>query len=344
MRAASLVVVVCLALALGAPVASAQTPQGSVLQQLTRDVSTQIDLRYPLPSGEKQARRDRLAEAIALWNASQKNDDDARIMERWLLDALRSSMAGSKEPMPSPPEFAVRPKPVAPPVAQLGPPTPAPQPRRVVEPLEFVPAPVSPKSTTSPIDGERPTIAATQHPATARLDWSAPFQDDPFRDDAILIDPFLDDPAPLNAAPSVGTASREQRRKPTLPSEPRGSVELKELSARVRGLSRGVSAIDARLSDRRPPSAFELAGLVRDLEQLSREDRFLGLYLNGLTAVESREVGRRPDVAQTIAMLIDQVGKRQAELDQLRGEQSVAERDILTALVVKLDEIRSGGS
>ncbi|QDU90789.1 hypothetical protein Pla175_42020 [Pirellulimonas nuda] len=345
MRSVNLLLLLALSAVMGAwapAPALAQSPQRSVLQQLAGDISAQLDLRYPTSGGEKQAGRDRLAEAIDLWNASPKSDADAQVMERWLLDALRASMAGSKKPMPAPPEFSqkqIAAAPLAPePIAEPTPitePAPAPMPRSVASQVDPTPAPapVTPQPALRPARPELPVVASNEHPAAARINWSDPFRDDPFRDD----------PVAVASAPIERPAQRQTRLKPELPPRPRGSVDLRELSARVRGLSQGLAAIDARLSDQRPPSAFELAGLVRDLEQLSSEDRFLRLYLNGLTTSEAREVGHRPDMRQTIDRLGDRVKQRQADLAEAQGEQSLAERDILTALAVKLDEIQNAG-
>ncbi len=377
MRTANLLLLIAL-VAAGAPNrVAAQTPQRSVLQQLTGDISAQLDLRYPGAGGEKQARRDRLSEAIELWNESQKSDADAQVMERWLLDALRASMAGSKQPMPALPRFAYKSLAMAPTAQPLAaqPNTeqplaaqlnteqplaadPAPRPRlngpvTGLAPSLPTPTPADRPDASAPFERPeivrpeiarpeiarpqiaRPQIAQSPHPAAARIAWSDPFRDDPFQDDPIA----------FHQAPLEQALVRETRLKPELPPrpgsiEPRGRVDLRELSARVRGLSQGLSSIEARLNDGRPPSAFELAGLVRDLEQLSSEDRFLRLYLNGLRPAEAREVGHGPDLAQTISLLDDRVERRQEELDESQGDRSVAERDILTALVVKLDELR----
>lgn len=353
-----------------------QTPETGVLQQLVVDVHTQIHARFTHRPAELRARYGRLQTAVEGWNASAKSEADRASMEAWLLEALKSSMAGSTSPMPGPPALSrsgdatgspAETIPAAEPgtASALGPELgespnidQGPTLGRVEQPETVEPAAIEPvrdfESTASAevealraeaanieearIEAsrketlaaeEKPVVAPAQHPAAAPIDWSDPFADDLF--------------AEGEEQPEVELAASEpvaQRRfKPAAPKLDLVPINLKELSSRVRGLSVAIGRIDARLTVPGALSAFELAGLLHEIEDLSEQHSFLSMYLRELSVEESAQAPALPAIADSLALLADRVEARKQGLNELSGRTEQVERDILAALDRKLEEL-----
>jgi hypothetical protein len=82
---------------------TASQPAG--LQGLVQELSAQLWFSYRGRIPEHRLRHAQLAEAIEAWNASSQNAADRQVMNSWLRDAMRASMAGANQPMPTTPKF-----------------------------------------------------------------------------------------------------------------------------------------------------------------------------------------------------------------------------------------------
>jgi hypothetical protein len=71
------------------------------LRRLTADLAAQLRLVYRDDLPEYARRHAQLRAAILAWNASPQSDADRRQMADWLRNAIRNSMPGAAEPMPS---------------------------------------------------------------------------------------------------------------------------------------------------------------------------------------------------------------------------------------------------
>jgi len=90
--------------------ASAQSPTRSTssLQSLVNDTALQFHLAYRHSLTEHGRRRQQLVEVIAAWREAERNDVNNRLLAEWLRGAIRSSMPGSREPLPPAPKFQRR--------------------------------------------------------------------------------------------------------------------------------------------------------------------------------------------------------------------------------------------
>ncbi|MEM9187257.1 MAG: hypothetical protein AAGB00_12260 [Planctomycetota bacterium] len=351
------------------PAAGAAAPADvAALQSLVTDLALQIQLTTRGQATVRGARYGQLAAALASWNASRQSTADAVHMERWLRSAIRASMPGSATPMPAPPIFSAKPEaPAASPtptasasgdaaeslpspktlpaaIADATPASVAPTPRRPVgvasEPTavddlfsDLAPSNEQTSELDASIGGlsepEGPTadkrdpLALEAHPASAGLAWGDPFVDD--------------EPAPVTADEPAG---RTVRMKPA--TAPQVAIDYAELAARATGYRRGLDFVEAELIAKPDASAFQLAGLARELESLQAERALIELYAAGAPREQRGKIGELPEAMGVIKMLKSHAADRSKRVANVASRGADAERAILAGLTRKIDELRGG--
>lgn len=310
-----------------------------------------------------------VGQALDVWNKAQRTEQDVRLMDAWLDQAIEASRLGGTGNLPPAPQLSVRapePEPVelpapveAPvPLTQAQPPAipelapqptvvverppseprliePAPQPA-VAEPWDeapFAPAPIEPLAEepsppTTPVaptetrPAPQPQKTWADHPAAGQLDWGDPFADD----------------APVTLANDT-TSAKQKRFKPI--SQQQGvKVDLLELSSRAAGYNSQLRQLEGLLLGSRELTAFRLASIVRDLDELHEQQDFLQLYFAALSE-EEKSLGPELDSADALLNMLDEAAKKRAEsLENASGNQASAEQAILGALERKLADLR----
>lgn len=330
--------------------AAQETARTAELQSLVERAAQHLQLRRESHRGSEatyQANRDLLQQTLEAWNESARTDQDADAMQTWLEGVVRSSMLGSRDALPTPPEFLPAPavevveaEPVeaepASPIAF----DPAPSDPLPTEPPAFTPDPIEPATPSAPQPIARrqaapeparqsapepqpepapPADAWAAHPAAGQLDWS---------------DPFADDGARIARQDATGGSTRF---KPVSRSKS-VKIDLLELSSRVAGYNSRLRDLEGVLVGAKQLSAFRLAALMRDLDELDDQRGFLQLYLAGLSPEEA-EVGPQLHSSSTLQRLIGRaIDRRGDQLDHLNGDRAEAETAILAALSRKLDQ------
>ena len=303
--------------------ASARDRSGE-LQQLVDDVHTQLELVARFDVATSLKRYGALENAIAEWQNSARGDEEFAIMERWLQQALRASMPGSRASMPPAPAFVrAEAEEVLPAGDVQPPPTPT-----------FVPA-----DRTESIDEPIPETARPAPVVPSQQDnmWANHAARRPIRIDKS--DPFVDDP--LVAAPAVteietntnnaDRPSAPAARLASLESQPR--VNLAELTARTTGYERGLRAVTARLTRDRELTSVDLLVMARELQQLDVQREFIALYVDTLGDGEAAGVGQLTGLNGVKKLLTERIEQVQLRRSNAAADPALeAARGILNSL------------
>jgi hypothetical protein len=129
------------------------------LPDLAAEASTQFELAYRSYPAEGENRQAQLNAVVTAWRSAPRTEANNERLTNWLRAAIRSSMPGSRDPLPPAPSFATS-----------------------GEADKRTPAKAKPESVRAP----EPTPAAevtTQPKAESPKAGSADSQVDPFRDD-----------------------------------------------------------------------------------------------------------------------------------------------------------------
>lgn len=335
--------------AAAAPAAAQPTPRTTELQSLVERAARHLSLRRESLRGnytEHQSRRDALQQTLTAWNNSARTDQDADAMEAWLRAVINASMLGGRGPMPAPPVFQTPEE-----VARARQPRPEVVPAEPASPIAFDPAPSSVDEVPfepDPFDPVEAPVEATEqpqvtrqppvrrpaapapakeappvsewanHPSAPELDWSDPFADD---------------------APARGSAGIASTRFKPVSRSRTVKVDLLELSSRVAGYNSRLRELEGLLIGSDELSAFRLAAIVRDLDELNDQRGFLQLYLAGLSPEEA-EVGPQLNSSDSLVKLVGKAVSRRGEsINAQLGSRAEAESAILSALYRKLDEM-----
>jgi hypothetical protein len=113
------------------PVAARAATQRERLPNLIAESSAQFELAYRSYPAEGQYRQEQLNAVVAAWRSAPRTEANNERLNAWLHAAIRSSMPGSREPLPTTPSFATNTerdkRPIAePPVAKVRIPEPTP--------------------------------------------------------------------------------------------------------------------------------------------------------------------------------------------------------------------------
>ncbi|MEO0528972.1 MAG: hypothetical protein AAF266_00195 [Planctomycetota bacterium] len=349
-----------LALSLALSLATLASGQSSVsLQERVDLLAEQVHLRYRHHPPSLVARRDAIAATLDAWNqASSAGPSTAnrQLLTEWIDSALRAAMPGGSGVMPATPSF-VAPEPVAPAAPQAEPiPDPIESatalPKPVAEPTE-APAPkanrpgdssdrvarsntvrsqfsapraTEARSTAKPVT---PAVEPAEAPSTPRRSkWSRNPSAAPLK----WRDPFVDDP---DASPNpLRSGVRRQSNRPTIPAVAKAKIDLRQLSADIRGYNAAVRDLQADVMQVR---AADLNGLIRVADELSHlEERrqFLDLYRGGLTASQQAMLPNSPSVE-----LIRELVLRKAETIAEQSSPQQAERRAIEQLRERLARI-----
>ncbi|MCC7476760.1 MAG: hypothetical protein IT425_15325 [Pirellulales bacterium] len=73
---------------------------------LAAEVLVQFQLAYRLHPAEYDRRCEQLAGAVAAWRTAPRSAENDELLNQWLRAAMRSSMPGSRLPLPAAPIFA----------------------------------------------------------------------------------------------------------------------------------------------------------------------------------------------------------------------------------------------
>jgi hypothetical protein len=74
------------------------------------DTVAQLKLVYRNDANELHRRYEEVSKTLASWRAADRSEENNRRLEVWLRAAIRSSMPGSREPLPPLPEFETLPE------------------------------------------------------------------------------------------------------------------------------------------------------------------------------------------------------------------------------------------
>jgi hypothetical protein len=88
------------------PVATHAATQRERLPNLVAEASTQFELAYRSYPAEGQYRQEQLNSVVASWRSAPRTEANNDRLNAWLRAAIRSSMPGSHDPLPSSPSFA----------------------------------------------------------------------------------------------------------------------------------------------------------------------------------------------------------------------------------------------
>lgn len=137
--------------------------------------------------------------------------------------------------------------------------------------------PVVPATDAPQSDPDTPQRSKwSQHPSAAPLEWRDPFTDDPTAS-----------PNPLRSG------SRHEARRPeyrqSRSAQPRSTtVNLRELSADIRGYNAAIRSLQSAVTGFKKSDAAALEAAEEELGRLEERRQFLDLYRAGLTADEQR--------------------------------------------------------
>jgi len=232
-----------------------------------------------------------LAQAISVWNESSRTDADYRLMATSLQGAIRTSMPGSKHPLPPQPLLGRPPTQVlakAEPLPSPKPPSPKPLPSiepRIEKPKARIVQRV-----------EKEKDFWTDHPATQDLP-------DEFWPD----DPFRDDPLPSQALPSQSTPVASHVSQTSDARSVR--INLAELAARIRGYREELRNMEARLMDPSQSTAVELSRLSAELDELVDHRQLLDLYLESLSPAERISLPPLPSADPVLQLLAQRMAE-----------------------------------
>jgi hypothetical protein len=185
--AAWLVAANLVAIGTHAPTAGAQSAVSpSRLQPLVNDAVAQLQLSYRFDAAERQQRYELIGRAVAAWNQSKRSAADNELLADWLRRAMRASMPGSREPLPSLPEFD---RPIAAEAPIQAAPSPAAEENKeskrddassathAAQSTESVPAESAGETESRPVTSPPGEASADQH--SQDTDEGDPFRDDP---------------------------------------------------------------------------------------------------------------------------------------------------------------------
>jgi hypothetical protein len=99
---------------------AAAAPAPDRTQALIKAASDQFQLLYRMRPSEAALRQEQLKAVVADWQAAPRSDANNERLTNWLREAIRSSMPGSRLPLPAPPNFVGGPA-KAPPVIDPAP-------------------------------------------------------------------------------------------------------------------------------------------------------------------------------------------------------------------------------
>ncbi|MCA9241876.1 MAG: hypothetical protein KDA37_16815 [Planctomycetales bacterium] len=328
------------------------------LQQMVQHVARNLELRevsLRSTKAEADARYHALARAIEAWNQSGKTDADADVMHAWLVQAVRASQLGSQRSMPAVPAFSAAPEQIAapqPPTAPPGshavtrsheqPPRAAALPAPAAKPRSPNRQPDAPPAFASkprrPAAGPQPVVSpkrAAQRRATApvaKAEWS----DHPAAAEMDWADPFAEEEPTSRAARSEGSLFTKAHQV----SRRQVSLDVGRLASQVNGYNARLQDLEGVLVGSQNLTAFRLAALLRDLDDLCEKRGFLLLYLDGMTAQETADTPPLQSPSALVQMLQSAIDDRTANLVGASGSQAGAEQAILGSLDKKLASLR----
>jgi hypothetical protein len=91
-------------------VSPASAAPASRLQSLVNDTAAQIQIAYRQHPDEREIRQKQLAAVINAWRAAARSEANNELLSTWLHAAIRYSMPGSRDPLPTMPAFAANAK------------------------------------------------------------------------------------------------------------------------------------------------------------------------------------------------------------------------------------------
>lgn len=181
-----------LALAAAAPPARADARSSLVDPgPLSAELAVELQLVYRDNVPEFTRRNEQLRQAIAAWNASNKNATDRVQMSDWLHEAIRASMPGSAQQLPPVPTFAsTDAKTAQPRTAQAAPNAEPLVPKSSADKLPAARAPADRHDASQVIKRLLPTESSSAGEKKSSLPATSPSppdaaDGDPFQDDAV---------------------------------------------------------------------------------------------------------------------------------------------------------------
>ena len=97
-----------LSLVIGWASMAAAAPAPDRTQALIKAASDQFQLLYRMRPSEAALRQAQLKTVVADWQAAPRSDANNERLTNWLREAIRSSMPGSRLPLPAATEFRGR--------------------------------------------------------------------------------------------------------------------------------------------------------------------------------------------------------------------------------------------
>jgi hypothetical protein len=89
-----------------ASAAPTATTQRDRLPTLAVEATTQFELAFRACPSKGEARREKLEAVVATWRAAPRTEANDEQLSNWIHAAIRASMPGSPDELPTPPTFA----------------------------------------------------------------------------------------------------------------------------------------------------------------------------------------------------------------------------------------------
>lgn len=293
------------------------------------DLRFQFEMAFRHNERERDRRLAQLDDVMAKWQVSTQSDADRGALVTWLQEAGANSLPGALKDLPAMPEFS----PAQPLVEQqvLKP---------VVEPAQSVlKTPVETPVTPTPDDPLEEEMVALRQPQSLTTDareQSAASTLEVAPRPRVQNRPKLVEENLLASMPTKKEARAEKSVVVSLPV----SVNLTELAARIVGYHDGLDEVETALMRMETPSLEVLAPEIHRLETLARDESFVRLYYESLTAAERRMVLAPREMTPALAEVERQLKRCEEALegDFLGSFDAAAEKEI-AALRVKLAAI-----
>ncbi len=274
------------------------------LEQLESDLQFQLDWAFRHDSKERSKRIALLEETIEAWQSSPRSEKDQKLLASWLLESTIRSIPGTTKPLTEVPEFG------RPAVVVVAKPF-------VTEPVKMESAGIGPIMTestkTESVDTKPAESGVVQvkpskpvaEPVTEAIvnTVTETPKTHPVNDNLAAIVPtaifrsvasstedlFKDSPKdiPQVDAPQIEPPQLDETAEPT---EKTIRINLTELAARVAGYHEELDLIETSLLLANSPDIDFLEKQVKELDDLTRDFRFVELYYKALSEEEQKHI------------------------------------------------------
>ncbi len=276
--------------------------------QLESDFRFQLEVGFRHNVRERARRLAQLDKVSKAWQQSPKSEADREKLADWLLEATIRSMPGAVEDLPAVPDFGA-----------TQPQVKAPEPPLPVQPTPDILEDPPVSASEADLQGEREPDIAPEPTAPAPKPLPAP-KVPQVAQFTVPIQPAPETPVaivpskPMAANPTDEDVGTEKLPPPVVPTPLPVQINLSELAARIAGYHAGLDEVELALTRIEADDFPSLAKQINELEQLSRDYQFVGLYYQLLKDSERRWVAKPRELSSTIETLQRQIDTAQESL------------------------------